>query len=72
MSKFRHRNKIKYYQQNQKELEVIAKEGYLFAKAKFNGSFVAKSFWNDILKLQKEFQQNSKGVLKVTSSFVKS
>lgn len=64
-------NKIKYYQQNQKELEVIAKEGYLFAKAKFNGSFVAKSFWNDILKLQKEFQQNSKGVLKVTSSFVK-
>lgn len=63
-------NKIEYYQQNQKELERISNEGYLFAKAKFNGSFVAKTFWSDILKLQKEFQKDSKRDLEVTSSFI--
>ena len=42
--------KIRYYQDNNAELEKIAKRGYEFAKENFNGEHVAQKLYNDLMK----------------------
>lgn len=50
-------SKIIYYQQNENELETIAKNGYFFIKEHFNKDKVAKEFFNNINK-KMNFKEN--------------
>lgn len=65
-------SKIRYFQKHSKQLEKIADTGYKFVIKKFNGEQAAKTFYQDLEELLKDYKKNgyNKAKLVFKSSFV--
>lgn len=46
---------IRFYQREPQKLEIIAKNGQKFVEERFTGEKVAEHFWQDLVKIQREF-----------------
>ena len=64
--------KIKYYQKNAKELEIIANNWYDFVAKNLNTEIVAKKFYQDLIKLHASLVEHDydKTKLHFASSFI--
>lgn len=65
--------KIKYYQEHEEELAIIANNGCEFIRKNFKWEVVAKKFYEDLIKLHTSLVENNYDKTKVTftSSFIK-
>lgn len=53
------KRKINFYQKHPQQLEKIAKKGYEYVTKNFNGTTVARKFWEDLEKLAEMYKKNN-------------